>query len=159
MHAPILPSRALSVHFFKLCGRCRIHKPRDHFWFSKFHQAYYSYCKACYKARRRTRTAEESERGKDYRARNLEKERLRKRLTQKRDAALKKAKNPERVRARDILRKAVRRGKVEKPSRCSSCARELPARQIHGHHHNGYANPFDVVWLCMACHGLEHRGY
>jgi hypothetical protein len=60
-------------------------------------------------------------------------------------------------RARGVLRAAVGQGKVQKPDACQSCRKQPGRAQIHGHHHNGYANPLDVLWLCSYCHGLAHR--
>jgi RNase P subunit RPR2 len=58
--------------------------------------------------------------------------------------------------AREKLRQAVRSGRLKKPTSCSECHKELPPRKIHGHHLD-YANPLDVVWLCVSCHGHTWR--
>ena len=54
--------------------------------------------------------------------------------------------------ARSILRQAVANGKISKPSKCEKCKQEYPKVRIHGHHLNGYSDPFDVIWLCHWCH-------
>jgi transposase-like protein len=41
-----------------------------------------------------------------------------------------------------------------KPDACSNCGSD---RAI-GAHHDDYARPLDVEWLCQRCHGLRHRG-
>lgn len=65
---------------------------------------------------------------------------------------------PERARA--ILGYAVQAGKIERPDTCSKCGKVPPPMRdgratIQGHHHNGYENPYDVVWLCVKCHNQE----
>jgi len=63
--------------------------------------------------------------------------------------------------ARHKLREAIKSGKINKPKVCERC-HALPhpnragASQLHGHHHRGYGNPFDVIWLCSNCHLEEH---
>lgn len=61
---------------------------------------------------------------------------------------------PQRKAARDAVRHAVRSGRLTRPSHCSACGREAYA---HGHH-DDYAKPLDVRWLCKPCHEEHHRG-
>lgn len=58
--------------------------------------------------------------------------------------------------ARGLLKTAVVRGKVKKPTRCDGCGSETPKAKLHGHHED-YGRPLDVSWLCPACHGLTWR--
>ena len=58
--------------------------------------------------------------------------------------------------ARDKLGKAVRRGDLIKPDKCSVCLTELPKSKIHGHHED-YSKPLEVKWICQPCHGKIHR--
>lgn len=58
--------------------------------------------------------------------------------------------------ARQQLNAAVSRGRLTKPADCEDCGRAFPSRLIHGHHED-YARPLDVVWLCATCHGQRHR--
>lgn len=62
-----------------------------------------------------------------------------------------------RHRIRDLLKAAVKGGRVEKPCCCSVCGRA--ETRIEGHHHNGYAKAhwLDVVWLCHGCHAEAHN--
>ena len=53
------------------------------------------------------------------------------------------------------LQKAVAAGRVKKPTRCQHCKRRVAKPQLQGHHHD-YRKPFDVKWLCQACHVKAH---
>lgn len=63
---------------------------------------------------------------------------------------------PEKRAAHRALLKAVRRGTLAKPDRCSRCGTPGP---VEGHHHLGYAaeHRFHVLWLCHRCHQDEHK--
>ena len=56
--------------------------------------------------------------------------------------------------ARKKLEYAVRRGRIKRPDACDSCG---IVGKIQGHHHKGYKNPLDVIWLCPKCHSLVHH--
>ena len=60
--------------------------------------------------------------------------------------------------ANSVLTQAVRHGRVKKPNRCESCGTVLPKKHIHGHHPD-YNKPLEVRWLCVTCHGAEHRRF
>jgi hypothetical protein len=62
------------------------------------------------------------------------------------------AEHPEKARAYNLLKKAIQRGHMTKPDVCSRCAQ--PGR-IEGHHED-YAKPLDVLWLCNSCHQEGH---
>ena len=62
--------------------------------------------------------------------------------------------NPIKKMASTIVGNAVRDGKISKPSNCESCNSE-PSR-LHGHH-DDYAFPLVVRWLCPGCHNKWHR--
>ena len=66
---------------------------------------------------------------------------------------LQRIRNPEKVRARNILRKAVYEGKITKPIICEQCMKEKS--RIEGHH-DDYSKPLDVKWLCVSCHRAIH---
>jgi len=64
--------------------------------------------------------------------------------------------NPEKMfkqRARNAVWRAVKRGEINRPTRCSSCWNNV--RVIHAHHDN-YKNKLDVKWLCVQCHVSSH---
>lgn len=49
---------------------------------------------------------------------------------------------------------ALARGELVKPDRCSKCGAEASGRNLHAHHHKGYAEEhrLTVEWLCRTCH-------
>ncbi len=63
-------------------------------------------------------------------------------------------KYPEKFRARNALARAVRSGKIIKPTECSKCFESKP--KIEGHHAD-HSKPLEVVWLCTSCHADEER--
>lgn len=60
--------------------------------------------------------------------------------------------NPEKYKARYLVRNAIVAGKLKKPTRCSVCKKQ---GRIHGHHPD-YSKPLEVVWLCDQCHRQIH---
>ena len=62
--------------------------------------------------------------------------------------------NPIKRMASFIVGNAVRDGKLFKPSNCESCG-SAPNR-LHGHH-DDYAFPLVVRWLCPGCHSKWHK--
>jgi len=63
------------------------------------------------------------------------------------------------TRAKNAVQKAVRKGLLHRPLRCSRCGKVPPKakdgrNQIHGHHAD-YSKPLEVEWLCVYCHRKE----
>lgn len=88
-----------------------------------------SYCKPCRAEYRR-----------EWDAKNADKRRAYTRQA--------KARHPERTRARQIVARAIRTGKLVRPELCDRC--KLPARLDA--HHADYSKPLEVEWLCRDCH-------
>lgn len=61
-------------------------------------------------------------------------------------------------RIRVSLRLAVKEGRITKSETCETCG-VTGERWDHGlhAHHNDYAKPLEVQWLCPPCHGALHR--
>lgn len=51
---------------------------------------------------------------------------------------------------------AIQNGKLVRPDRCESCKRKRKHIEAH---HDDYAKPLDVRWLCRKCHGKEGKTY
>lgn len=62
--------------------------------------------------------------------------------------------NPIKRGATNIVNNAVRDGKLFKPSICEKCGNE--PKRLHGHH-DDYAFPLVVRWLCPGCHSQWHK--
>ena len=61
--------------------------------------------------------------------------------------------NPEKRAAHVILGNRIRDGHIIKPDRCQECG---ATGKIHGHHED-YAKPLEVEWLCPQCHTNRHK--
>ena len=125
-----------------------------------------STCKECRKAKVRANRAEKSDYYKEYdRKRFKEDPRVieRHQKYQSSEAgklAGSKAKkkwvelNAIKKGASTLVGNAVRSGKLIKPDSCESC-KSKPNR-LHGHH-DDYAFPLVVRWLCPGCHNKWHK--
>jgi len=139
----------------KTCSICRTNKPLSEFERdSRKRDGRGSRCLACNRRRWNTNW------GRNYRRRNLEKERARSRrkwhkLRADPQRYAKYRRSPKAL-SRLALQNAVKRGYIEKPDVCSACQEVKGRYRIHGHHQD-YAKPFEVEWLCAACHALKHR--
>ncbi len=67
---------------------------------------------------------------------------------------IQKERYPEKIKAREIVQRAIKSGKLIQPHRCSNCKwRDLFLEA----HHEDYNQPLKVVWLCKDCHRERHR--
>jgi len=66
---------------------------------------------------------------------------------------IQRRKSPEKYRAREILRDAVRKKQVVKPDKCQDCKAKV---RLEGHH-SDYSKPLKVLWLCRTCHVAIHK--
>lgn len=120
----------------KQCSKCKETLPAANFRIDKRWHCLVSVCNRC-----------KSDYLKTYRHTPEGREKintLAKAYYQKQDRAV--------LAARNAIRKAVYRGKLQPPTICSQCgAGGIP---IEAHHYKGYAweNRFEVLWVCKACH-------
>ncbi len=59
---------------------------------------------------------------------------------------------PEKQRAHGIIARALKAGKIVRPTICSVCSKE---KRIEAHHPD-YSKPLEVIWTCKQCHELFH---
>lgn len=137
----------------KFCPTCGENKPNHAFYADlRTRDGRKIQCKACHTAgsiRTRDRDA----------ARRRNRESMRKRRAENLDAhrerdrqASRRRQHDARSAARAALNAAVRDGTIARPDVCSGCHRE---RKVTGHH-DDYAHPLAVRWLCYECHGAVH---
>jgi hypothetical protein len=132
----------------KACSICKRAKPLDQFR-RKANGKYgrQSSCKPCSNAkldvwRARTR-ARRLAYNRDYYA------------SEKGRAVVRKyqARKPTKRLAQAALHRALRLGLMVKLEFCEECSN---TKRVEGHH-DDYAKPLDVRWLCRACHKAWHR--
>lgn len=58
-----------------------------------------------------------------------------------------------RAACRLLVNAAVAAGRIVKPEACEQCG---STNLVEGHHED-YAKPLLVAWVCRACHSLVHR--
>jgi hypothetical protein len=93
---------------------------------------------------------------KRYRDRDPDTKKKRNALDRARYAKQKAEGWSEKKKARDLLRDAVHKGRIRKPTRCEKCGGEFPKNEIEGHHED-YLKPYFVEWLCHPCHQRSHE--
>jgi hypothetical protein len=60
-------------------------------------------------------------------------------------------------RAHVAVNRAVKAGKLIKPTSCQTCNRTCKHIRLGGHHHRGYDFPLDVWWICQRCNSLLRK--
>lgn len=65
-----------------------------------------------------------------------------------------KKENREKHNARKKLLRAIKAGKVIRPTTCEMCGKENVMCEGH---HTDYSKPYDVMWLCKECHENMHH--
>lgn len=63
--------------------------------------------------------------------------------------------NPEKIKARSKLQKAISSGKIIRKTNCEICFIDC---KPHGHHED-YSKPLEVIWMCSKCHLYHHQNY
>lgn len=156
-----LGSRTMSS---KTCFKCGLTLSRDCFYkHPRMADGLLGKCKACTRSDVQKNRADNVDRYRSYdndRAllphRVVQREEYARspegRATHARALAESNRRYPERVNARAIFRRAVKRGEVTPWSCCAvpECDRKPQA------HHPDYSRPLDVVWLCSTHHRAAH---
>lgn len=119
------------------------------------------WCKVCTSAKRSTPEARAAERERYQRNREKSLKQQREYKRRRYAEGYRGAVDSERRAARLKLQAAVRDGRITRPDTCEDCGVVAPPSadglvNIHAHH-DDYSKPFDVRWLCAACHGKQHR--
>lgn len=146
------------------CKKCSSTQPIENFYFISKDNGHRSWkCKECTKADVRANYRNNLDYYKDYeKHRSMLPHRVAARMeyqkTESGRIAVSSAKarfrqrNPIKHKAHCALNNAVRDGRLEKMDCCEECG---SGGRIHGHH-DDYAKPLDVRWLCAACHRQWH---
>lgn len=64
-----------------------------------------------------------------------------------------KKQNPQKLKAHEIVARAISRGELKNPGFCKDCGEETNYLDAH---HEDYSRPLVVVWLCPKCHKKRH---
>jgi len=136
----------------KTCFKCGMVLPLTEFYrHPAMNDGHLGKCRNCAK-----RDVSENRRanGEYYRAYEASRSRRPYRIALKRQLALREAaEHPERVKARGKVARAIRSGHLAK-SPCVICGHRARVEA----HHDDYAKPLDVRWLCPSHHRLADRG-
>jgi hypothetical protein len=129
----------------KICYICKKEKPMTDFYKNRSKKdGHCNGCKTCHRHRRRS----EKWKAIGRRYRQTEKGKSVNREITKRY----KEKNPHKVIAHSAIYNAIIAGKLKREP-CEICGSTL---SIQGHHED-YANPYDVIWLCIQHHKDLHQ--
>lgn len=157
----------------KKCFKCGAEKPLSEFYkHPKMADGHVNKCKECNKRDVRENRANKLDYYKEYdRNRPNHEDRVRKASERVRElyhsdenfkqnvlAHGKKwlEQNQHKRKAHYAVGNALRDGKLFKPDICEHCG--TSERKIQGHHWSYEPEHWlDVIWLCTACHGEEHR--
>ena len=135
---------------------------------AEFYKGVNRRCKECHKQKVRENRAEKADYYRTYDAHRYQSDpkvrarHKRYQATEAGKAAMRKARakwmneKPEARAAHVILGNAVRDGRVVKPTVCTNCGCKPKRRNMHAHHED-YALPLDVIWICSTCHYETHK--
>ena len=136
----------------KACRACKVEKPLSSF--SKHRLAkdgHRNDCKTCVKAERtKRRELTEAQRAADAAHRR----KPHRRAVNRAAVRAWTQRNPMAARARRLLRKALKAGKVQQAEHCQ--AKDCSSTRRMEAHHADYSRPYVVVWLCAAHHRRAH---
>ena|SRR3990167_38495 len=153
----------------KKCKKCLEVKDSVEFYpHPRMADGHLSFCKTCVRARIRVHRQDNQERIREY-DRNRPNAVLRSKETKARhvrqmcDPVYRKrylevcrvSRERHRVEkaANTIVRTAIKGGRLFAPKLCEGCGKET---KLHAHHED-YAAPLVVKWLCIPCHAMRHK--
>lgn len=123
----------------KVCRGCGISCPlSDYYQHGYMADGRLNYCKECVKSRMRKQRRDDP--------RVLERERARGRQFD--ESKMVKYRTPAVRRAHSAVARAVRAGRLSRPSVCTECGSEGRVEAAH----EDYSRPLDIRWLCRRCH-------
>lgn len=130
----------------KTCFKCNVEQPLSEFYkHPQMADGHLNKCKGCTKSDVRQNRKVRLEHYRSYdRARGN-------RQTLENLRAYRKE-NPVKWAAHRAVSNALRAGRITRADSCESCG---AVGTLHGHH-DDYARPLDVRWLCPACHHAWH---
>ena len=149
----------------KVCKECGVKKEIGSFYkHSKMLDGHLNKCIDCVKARVKKHRTANLDRVRQYdksRANQPQRVQARKdyvatkqgKETRKKAGQAYNKRYPLKYASHVITGNAIRDGKLVRPDKCSTCD---STEKIEGHH-DDYTKPFDVCWLCEACHKEWHR--
>lgn len=146
----------------KICKKCLQAKELSEYYKHKgMTDGHLSFCKACVKERTNNHRSVNIDRIRAYdrfrrspknmtEAQKLEK--LQKNNEWKENNRIKQC-------AHQLVRYALKRGKLIKKEYCERCG--VSGEKKHSKlnaHHKDYLKPLEVIWLCPVCHSAIHKG-
>lgn len=135
----------------KRCNGCDETKPLDQFY--RRGRSRTSRCKACMNARSAAWKKAHPDRAREISraacARHFKKSAARHRATIRRW----EQRHPQARYAYLVVARALKRGRLIRAKACEECG---GSGRLHAHHED-YARPLDVRWLCPPCHVAHHE--
>src|SRR6185437_13408904 len=99
------------------------------------------------------RTDEQRKWMREWKRAHRPKTRKRNHLKERAGSKAWKVANREKVLAQNLLNRAIRFGRIVRPTLCEKCRAD---GKTEGNH-TDYTKPLEVAWLCRKCHSVEHR--
>lgn len=131
----------------KICFKCGECKPLSDFYKHKrMADGHVNKCKDCYKADVHKNRIDKIEYYREY-------DRVRGNRQGVEYTRNYRNEFPMKYAAHCLVSRAVNDGRIEKTRECQCCG--IYSERIHGHH-DDYAKPLIVRWLCPACHMAWH---
>lgn len=137
----------------KECFRCHRLLPLEDFYVHKeMKDGHLNKCKDCTKKDVAIRARRDFEKIQKY---ERSRQNLPHRIESRRRAFEKyKKEHPERNAICLKVQRAIKAGKITRPSTCSICGKK--GRIVA--HHADYSKPLDVIFVCQCCHKRIHAG-